>query len=300
MLKGVITSRDGHGREHRLRRPGGQDGHHRRLHGRLVRRLHAALLDRGLGRLPGRAGRRWARGAFGGTYAAPIWHDYMLAAQGADCPDFPAPENPVEFSPGAARTPSASRAPTPPTARQGARPADTNGDQRSGGNGQYPSDLYAPGAGTGPAPSPGGGGGSPAAPGGGRGPGARARPETVGGPDSAKGGGRRSRSARSRPPRSRSRLRGPSSSPGTNAGSRSAGCSAPTATVSGSGATPTSTALWSRSSPTSAWSSARAARVAASWAGRSSPRRGVRVAPPLLSLDVFSYISYARLGAFTG
>ena len=37
-------------------------------------------------------------GAYGGTYAAPIWHDYMLAAQGADCPDFPAPENPVESS----------------------------------------------------------------------------------------------------------------------------------------------------------------------------------------------------------
>ena len=37
-------------------------------------------------------------GAFGGTYAAPVWHDYMLAAQGTDCPDFPAPENPVDFS----------------------------------------------------------------------------------------------------------------------------------------------------------------------------------------------------------
>ena len=37
-------------------------------------------------------------GAFGGTYAAPVWHDYMAAAQGSDCPDFPAPENPVEFS----------------------------------------------------------------------------------------------------------------------------------------------------------------------------------------------------------
>ncbi|MGH2992387.1 MAG: transglycosylase domain-containing protein [Solirubrobacterales bacterium] len=37
--------------------------------------------------------------AFGGTLAAPIWHDYMLTARGNFCDDFPAPEDPVEFQP---------------------------------------------------------------------------------------------------------------------------------------------------------------------------------------------------------
>jgi penicillin-binding protein 1A len=37
--------------------------------------------------------------AFGGTLAAPIWHDYMEVAKGDFCGDFPAPEDPVEFRP---------------------------------------------------------------------------------------------------------------------------------------------------------------------------------------------------------
>jgi penicillin-binding protein 1A len=97
--------------------------------------------------------------AFGGTYAAPIWHDYMLAAQGSDCPDFPAPQNPVQFS-----TWSGSHSVSEPTARsygtpQPIKPSDTQ-------NGQYPPGLYAPGAGQGAAPGAGGdngggGGGGP-------------------------------------------------------------------------------------------------------------------------------------------
>ncbi len=52
VLKGVITSGTAAGPGHLRRRGrGGQDGDHRRLHGRLVRRLHAAVLDRRLGRL---------------------------------------------------------------------------------------------------------------------------------------------------------------------------------------------------------------------------------------------------------
>jgi penicillin-binding protein 1A len=35
--------------------------------------------------------------AFGGTLAAPIWHDYMLTAKGDFCDDFPPPEDPVEY-----------------------------------------------------------------------------------------------------------------------------------------------------------------------------------------------------------
>jgi penicillin-binding protein 1A len=37
--------------------------------------------------------------AFGGTLAAPIWHDYMLTAKGDFCGDFPAPEDPVTYEP---------------------------------------------------------------------------------------------------------------------------------------------------------------------------------------------------------
>jgi penicillin-binding protein 1A len=106
-------------------------------------------------------------GAFGGTLAAPIWHDYMAAAQGTDCPDFPQPQTPVQFS-----TWSGTHTVSAPTARSYAtppkpiQPSDTPSDTKNGG---YPPDLYAPGAGQGPAPSPGGGGGG--GPGGGGPPG---------------------------------------------------------------------------------------------------------------------------------
>ena len=35
---------------------------------------------------------------FGGPTAGPIWHDYMEAAHGSYCDDFPQPQNPVQFS----------------------------------------------------------------------------------------------------------------------------------------------------------------------------------------------------------
>jgi penicillin-binding protein 1A len=38
-------------------------------------------------------------GAQGGTYAAPVWHAFMLPAHGDYCDDFPAPNEPAEFSP---------------------------------------------------------------------------------------------------------------------------------------------------------------------------------------------------------
>ena len=150
------------GAGHLLAGRGRQDGDHRRLHGRLVRGLHAAVLDRGLGRLRGRQDLD-GLGCFGGTYAAPIWHDYMLAAQGSDCPDFPAPENPVEFSTWT-RFPYRQRADRHATLRRHPRgpaapPPPTTAPGAGSTNGEYPSDLYAPGVGAGPAPSPGGGGG---------------------------------------------------------------------------------------------------------------------------------------------
>src|SRR5215217_437396 len=38
-------------------------------------------------------------GAQGGTYAAPVWHAFMLPAHGDDCDDFPLPDQPAEFHP---------------------------------------------------------------------------------------------------------------------------------------------------------------------------------------------------------
>jgi penicillin-binding protein 1A len=38
-------------------------------------------------------------GAQGGTYAAPVWHAFMLAAHGDNCDDFPLPEHPAELHP---------------------------------------------------------------------------------------------------------------------------------------------------------------------------------------------------------
>ncbi|MEK6326435.1 MAG: transglycosylase domain-containing protein [Actinomycetota bacterium] len=119
-------------------------------------------------------------GAFGGTYAAPVWHDYMLAAQGGDCPDFPAPENPAEFSAWSGSHTVGQPSATPSyggTGRPVSPSGPRNGNQGSGGgNGQYPSDLYAPGAGEGPAPSLGGGAGSPGGSGGGAGTGGEGPP----------------------------------------------------------------------------------------------------------------------------
>jgi hypothetical protein len=37
--------------------------------------------------------------AQGGTYAAPVWHAFMLPAHGEECDDFPEPETPAEFHP---------------------------------------------------------------------------------------------------------------------------------------------------------------------------------------------------------
>ena len=107
-------------------------------------------------------------GAYGGTLAAPIWHDYMLAAQGTDCPDFPAPENPVESSnwTGTHTVSSPSATPSYGGTVKPVKPSGP-GNASGAGSGQYPSDLYAPGAGQGPAPSPQGGGGGGGSGGGG-------------------------------------------------------------------------------------------------------------------------------------
>src|SRR5919197_372298 len=89
----------------------------------------------------------------------------MLTAQGSDCSDFPAPENPVDFSNWSGSHTISESSTTPSysyggTVSPSPRGGSTSGGQPSGGtDGQYPPELYAPGAGQGPAPNPGGGSG---------------------------------------------------------------------------------------------------------------------------------------------
>ena len=85
--------------------------------------------------------------AFGGTYAAPIWHDYMEVAHGSFCDDFPPPESPVSLesytSDHTVSQPSkeqSSSEPAPPTS--------------GSTQGKYPSLYYAPGAGQSAPPTP--------------------------------------------------------------------------------------------------------------------------------------------------
>jgi penicillin-binding protein 1A len=116
--------------------------------------------------------------AFGGAYAAPIWHEYMTAAHGSFCEDFPPPENPASYSSfysGHTVSPQDFYDTEPLNDK---KKSDNSTDDTTGGdtNG-YDPDLYAPGAGqdASPSPDPGGGnqggGGNPGGgnPGGGNG-----------------------------------------------------------------------------------------------------------------------------------
>ena len=87
---------------HRLRRPGRQDRHHRRLQRRQVRRLPAQPRHRRLGRLPatrdldelGARDHRRRRHLPGPDLAR-----LLRPTPGVPCEDFPAPEEPIEWSP---------------------------------------------------------------------------------------------------------------------------------------------------------------------------------------------------------
>ena len=93
ILEGVITS--GHRRRlhlHGMHGGGGQDGHLRGPLRRLVRRLHAALLDRGLGRPPAVARRdRLRRARRPARSGARSWNRPWAA----NCPEFEEPDQPA-------------------------------------------------------------------------------------------------------------------------------------------------------------------------------------------------------------
>ncbi len=112
---------------------------------------------------------------FGGPTAGPIWRSYMEAARGSYCGDFPAPQNPVQYSSSwsgshtvSSRGSSSSSSSSSGSGTGTAPPAPSTGTGST--TGKYPPAYYAPGAGQGPSPTPpangggsgdGGSGGSP-------------------------------------------------------------------------------------------------------------------------------------------
>jgi penicillin-binding protein 1A len=100
---------------------------------------------------------------FGGPTAGPIWRSYMEAARGSYCSDFPAPQNPVQYSSSwsGSHTVSSPGSSGSSSGSTSAAPAPSTGSGTGTGSttGKYPPQYYAPGAGQGPSPGGGGGGG---------------------------------------------------------------------------------------------------------------------------------------------
>src|SRR5215213_1788458 len=71
-------------------------------------------------------------GAQGGTYAAPVWHAFMVEAHGEDCDDFPVPEQPAVFHPFFGKYAATGKAVTPTYGEDDGRTTD---DTRGGGTG---------------------------------------------------------------------------------------------------------------------------------------------------------------------
>ena len=108
---------------------------------------------------------------FGGPTSGPIWRSYMEAAQGSNCPDFQVPSSLPSLSPfygehtaSKSRSSYGTSTSTYPSTTPTTTTPTTSTSGSSGGSGNYPSNLYAPGAGQQPLPSPGGGGGGGAGP----------------------------------------------------------------------------------------------------------------------------------------
>jgi len=121
---------------------------------------------------------------YGGPTAGPIWQDYMSAAHGSFCSDFPQPQDSFEPSSswsGAHSVSSSSRDYGSGGSSSGGTYVPPSTDSTTG---QYPPEYYAPGAGSEPAPAPApdtGGGDSGGGPPSGAGP--------PGGPPGQTGGG---------------------------------------------------------------------------------------------------------------
>jgi penicillin-binding protein 1A len=116
----------------------------------------------------------------GGTFPAMIWHDYMASIIGGDCSDFPAPTQPVSFSPFFSSLATTGAAGSGNTSGTGNTPAPAKKKPKSTANSnKYPKQFYAappqpPPAITTPAPPP-------SNPGNGKGKGGKVTPGNTGG-----------------------------------------------------------------------------------------------------------------------
>jgi penicillin-binding protein 1A len=83
-------------------------------------------------------------GAQGGTYAAPVWHAFMLPAHGDDCDDFPLPTEPFQASPFFGKYSSTGSSGTYDSGYDdgGSYGTYTESPDTSGGGGEYDPNLY--------------------------------------------------------------------------------------------------------------------------------------------------------------
>jgi len=93
--------------------------------------------------------------AFGGTLAAPIWHDYMEVAKGDYCGDFPEPTDPIDYQPFYGNYANGGGDVQDDYSSGSSSSYDTTTTTpTTGDTGGYDPQYYAPGAGQQPAPSP--------------------------------------------------------------------------------------------------------------------------------------------------
>ena len=140
-VRGDEDPRAEHEERHRRRRADRlprrrQDGHDGRQHRRLVRRLHAEPLDRGLGRLPGQRvpmnPPTTPISVAGGTYPATIWQKYMKVAK-KGCGDFTKPEAAVPEQAVQGQVPAGAAA-SPRTRPRAAGRTRRDTDKKQGGS----------------------------------------------------------------------------------------------------------------------------------------------------------------------
>jgi penicillin-binding protein 1A len=83
-------------------------------------------------------------GAQGGTYAAPVWHAFMLPAHGDDCDDFPLPTEPFVATPFFGKYSSTGSSGTYDSGYDdgGSYGTYTESPDTDGGGGEYDPNLY--------------------------------------------------------------------------------------------------------------------------------------------------------------
>jgi penicillin-binding protein 1A len=83
-------------------------------------------------------------GAQGGTYAAPVWHAFMLPAAGDDCDDFPLPTEPFQATPFSGKYSSTGSSGTYDSGYDdgGSYGTYTESPDTSGGGGEYDPNVY--------------------------------------------------------------------------------------------------------------------------------------------------------------